>query len=308
MHWKILSSAFLEDPGRDYVLVSLISKKGSSYLQPGARMLVRDDGKHWGGISAGCLEDTIAETSLDCLRKGENRILEIDTRPFFGCFGQITVLFERLPDRDYANQLFTQANQLISARQTFTVVTDYADSSRDKLTRICDEPPSDKALLETVEPLPRVVVLGDWPDGLAVADLSRRMGWEVHAIDAAKPGFDMAAILDALQPDSKTAAVVMTHNFARDLACLKALLPRPVGYIGLIGSRKRREEISNALIDMGGTGLLDSLERLHCPAGLDLGGDGHESVALAVVAEIQSVLKGGSGAPLREKNKAVHAS
>lgn len=308
MHWEILCSSFLENPERDYVLVSLIGKKGSSYLQPGARMLVRDDGAHWGGISAGCLEDTIAESALDCLRSGRNRVMEIDTRPFFGCFGQITILLEVLVDHDQAREFFNRVSQLITDRASFQASTHYADISGTGLTRIGNFAEGENVLIETVKPVPRILVFGDWPDGEAVADISRRMGWAVQCLDAAAPGFDVQAILDSIKPDNLTAAVVMTHNFARDLACLMGLLPRQLGYIGLIGSRKRREEISNALIDTGGTALLDRLDQIRCPAGLDLGGDGHEAVALAVVAEIQGVLCGGTGMPLHMKNAPVHAT
>jgi xanthine/CO dehydrogenase XdhC/CoxF family maturation factor len=45
---------------------------------------------------------------------------------------------------------------------------------------------------------------------------------------------------------------------------------------------------------------------LHAPVGLDLGADGPEQVALAIVAEMQAVLGGRDGRPLREREGPIH--
>ena len=99
-------------------------------------------------------------------------------------------------------------------------------------------------------------------------------------------------------PDAGTAVVVMTHHLARDLAYLRAVLPAPYPYVGLLGSRRRRE---NLLAELGEAGVLadDTVEaRLHAPVGLDLGATDPASVALAIVAEIQAAWAGRSGGKL----------
>jgi xanthine dehydrogenase accessory factor len=46
--------------------------------------------------------------------------------------------------------------------------------------------------------------------------------------------------------------------------------------------------------------------RLHAPVGLDLGGDGPEAVALAVIAEVLAVTSGREGGKLRARDAAIH--
>ena len=251
MYWESIADGYHSDPEHRFVLVSLISKTGSSYLLPGARMLVRDDGAHWGGISAGCLEDTISATALECLRSEKHRILEIDTRPYFGCFGKITILLEVLPNGESSKTLFERIRTCMEARSSFNVVTAHGDLSQICLTRISKEPTGPESLIETIHPTPRILIFGDWPDGQAVA--------------------------------------------------------RIAGIIGLIGSRKRREEVSNHLAEDGDMKLINALDLLHCPAGLDLGGQGHEAIALSVIAEIQSTFHKRNAMPLRTKLQPVHA-
>ena len=306
MYWDTLASAYLCDPEHRFVLASLIRKTGSSYLQPGARMLVREDGAHWGGISAGCLEENIAGTAVDCLRTGQHRIIEIDTRPYFGCFGQITVLLEILPVGEMTDRLFQSVRRHLVERKHFSIVTHYADLSGDGLTRIGESMYNGDSLTEQVNPVPRILVFGDWPDAQAVVKISGVMGWDVVAFDASSPGFSVAGAIQDMPPDKLTAAMVMTHNFARDTLLLKHLLRLPFGYVGLIGSRKRREEVCNELAGEGDMELIVALDKLSCPAGLDLGGEGHEAIALAVVAEIQSSFHQRNAAPLRHKQQAVH--
>jgi xanthine/CO dehydrogenase XdhC/CoxF family maturation factor len=77
-------------------------------------------------------------------------------------------------------------------------------------------------------------------------------------------------------------------------------------YLGLLGPKKRTEKI---LADLAAAGLAITDEmraRLHGPVGLDLGGDTPEAVALAVLAEIQSILAGRDARPLRDRNGPIH--
>ena len=80
------------------------------------------------------------------------------------------------------------------------------------------------------------------------------------------------------------ACVVMTHTASNDLAALHALQEHPVRYVGLLGPPRRRDELLDLLGDEGRTALKG---RLHAPVGLDLGGQGPESLALAIAAELQ---------------------
>jgi xanthine/CO dehydrogenase XdhC/CoxF family maturation factor len=97
----------------------------------------------------------------------------------------------------------------------------------------------------------------------------------------------------------------MTHNFLHDLEILKHLLPSNAAYIGVLGPRRRTDEL---LEKIGSETLLSGisptsaqLERLFAPIGLDLGAETPEEIALSIVAEIQKVKRQKSGASLRER-------
>src|SRR5207244_4810577 len=125
------------------------------------------------------------------------------------------------------------------------------------------------------------------------------VGFRVVVVDR-RPGlltperFPAAALLvesggadlpEKLPVDAECYAVVMNHNFADDQAYVRALLTSPVAYVGLLGPRQRTERI---LRNLAAEGPMDET-RVYGPVGLDIGTDGAEQVALAVIAEILAV-------------------
>ncbi len=98
----------------------------------------------------------------------------------------------------------------------------------------------------------------------------------------------------------------MTHNFGRDLAVLDRLLPLRLPYLGLLGPRKRHGEL---LAHYAGLRDLDPawLAPLHAPAGLDIGSEAPEEIALSIISEIAAVLAGRTAGFLRDRATAIHA-
>ena len=70
--------------------------------------------------------------------------------------------------------------------------------------------------------------------------------------------------------------------------------------VGALGPKKRTEQILDDLDDEF------DLSRLRAPAGLDIGADTPEAIAISIIAEIQSVLKNRSGGPLRDRNAPIY--
>ena len=108
--------------------------------------------------------------------------------------------------------------------------------------------------------------------------------------------------------DERSVAVVMTHHYVHDVPLLRRLLPQPLAYLGLLGPRQRAEKILGDLA-AGGLDITPVMRaQLRAPVGLDLGAESPEAVALAILAEIQAVLAGRDGRPLREREGAIHGS
>jgi len=98
----------------------------------------------------------------------------------------------------------------------------------------------------------------------------------------------------------------MTHHYIHDVPLLRDLVRRPLAFLGLLGPKKRAKKILDDL-EAGGLELTAKMRsNLHAPVGLDIGGETPEEVALSIVAEIQAVLAGRNGRPLRERRKPIH--
>ncbi|MEA2441934.1 MAG: xanthine dehydrogenase accessory factor [Thermoleophilaceae bacterium] len=113
--------------------------------------------------------------------------------------------------------------------------------------------------LEPQLPAPRMAVVGDTPVARALASLAKRLGYEMH-------------------PDADAAVVVASHGHGEEEALARAL-EAGVPYVGLVASRRR------------GAAVLESLdehdrERVHTPAGLDIGARTPDEIALSILAEI----------------------
>jgi xanthine/CO dehydrogenase XdhC/CoxF family maturation factor len=108
--------------------------------------------------------------------------------------------------------------------------------------------------------------------------------------------------LGGISIDDWTAAVVMSHSYDQDLTSVAALARYRLPYLGLLGPRKRAEK----LLREANVSLDELSGALHSPIGLDIGADGAEQIALAIIAEIQSVLNRRAGGRLREKAGPLH--
>ncbi len=167
-------------------------------------------------------------------------------------------------------------------------------------------------LIESVQPPHALVVIGSSAAARALLPLSTALGWQTTLVDHdparlqapdLPPGLRMLCtepqrLHEALPLDGHTSVVVMTHNLERDIAWLAALRAAPVAYVGSLGSRERVARMRHAP-ELGGL-------HLHAPAGLDIGSETPEEIALAVAAEIMAVINHRSGGPLRDNDGAIH--
>jgi len=166
-------------------------------------------------------------------------------------------------------------------------------------------------------PPPQLVLLGAGDDARPLVRFATDVGFRVVVVDR-RAGFltrerfpGAAALMRssgdelgvALPLDVDCYAVVMTHNFADDQAYLRALLKTPVCYIGMLGPRQRTDRI---LRNLAAEGPVDDA-RVYGPVGLDIGTDGAEQVALAVIAEVLAVRSGRRARSLRERMAPIHA-
>jgi len=169
--------------------------------------------------------------------------------------------------------------------------------------------------VEPILPSLRLLIFGAGDDAVPMAKLAKFLGYDAIVLDgrshlarAARFAADRVIVnsesdpLAGIMPDEWTAAVLMSHSYAQDLAALRALASHPLPYLGLLGPRKRTE----SLLSDAGLEPEQVLAPLHSPMGLDTGADGAEQIALSVIAEIQAVVNQRAGGKLREKAGPLH--
>lgn len=309
--WRQLVDFAASRGGGRFALATLIRREGASYRQPGARLLIAPDGSHVGCLSGGCLEEGIAQVGLRVSRTGAGESLRIDTRPHFGCPGVLDLWVEPV-----ASGLIAGVADALRRRRRVWLETRPGACG----TRLHDAPPADSpedGLVQALGLLPRLIVASATSDADPLCELAAWMGWEarrvLHSSEAAEsPSLAAAEVVlperlsEVFPADERTACVVMTHHLGRDSAYLRHALEAGYPYVGLLGSRRRRESL---LGELGEAGVLADPtidERLRAPVGLDLGAEEPRGIALAIVAEIQAAWAGAAGGPLRERRGPVH--
>lgn len=276
-----------------YALATLVRAHGSSYRRPGARMMIAADGTVAGSLSGGCLEEEVIARALQVLQTGAPAWMEFDTRRRFGCHGALEIFIEPA-----SGEFFAELAECYYARRSAVLATCFARDGAEIGTRFLPEEESaapDTFVQRLVPPL-QLLVIGEGPDNDALCGLGETLGWSIVQIESA------TELRGAY--DEWTAAIVKTHNYGRDCAALRALLPLGLRYIGLLGPRRRRDQLLGDILDSG----VEVNGHIFGPAGLDLGGDAPEVIALSIIAEIQSVFAGGSGESLRARRTPIHAS
>ena len=310
--------------GAPMALATIVATTGSTYRHAGARLFVPAEGEPIGNISGGCLEDDVARIGREVMRTGEPRLVSFDLTADedavwgygLGCNGSFEVFVE---PKDGA---LAVADALRHEHGLLTTVLSGPDAGSHRFTtdapgfdrpRLSEEDGA-RVLLEPIQPPMRLIICGAGHDAIPLVREASELGWRVTVADVRRalldanrfPGaaefcdVDAEGAAAAMNPDRRTAVVLMSHNYLRDIAYLGSFLRAEVAYLGVLGPRGRTEQM------LGELGQPDAIARLHAPAGLDIGAEGPEEVARAIVAEILAVTRGRAGGPLRDRGRPIH--
>ena len=175
-------------------------------------------------------------------------------------------------------------------------------------------------LIEPIQAPIALVICGVATGAAPLARIASQLGWRVTITDPRPTSLDPGLVPDAacvIAPrerlldfvtfDGRTAAVVMTHNYEWDLSLLTQLLPSSARYVGLLGSHKRAQRVWSDLHDSRLPLTAQQRERFHSPAGLDIGSETPDEIALSIIAEIQAAMSDRAGGALRDRREAIHS-
>jgi xanthine dehydrogenase accessory factor len=242
--------------GEAAALVTIVSTTGSTPQRVGAKMLVFGDGRIVGTIGGGC----------------------------------------------YENDAFGKAREAILNRRPQLIHYELSDDFAQETGLICGGQMD--VYIEPIEPSPELYVIGAGHVGFHLARVAQEVGFRVHVVDdrekfANAERFptaeeivteDIPTWLARTPLPAHAYVVIVTRGHTNDLEALRALAPRELRYLGLIGSRAKVARIYDELT--AHQMPTDALKNVHAPIGLDIGAVTPQEIAVSILAELIAVKHG----------------
>lgn len=329
---KIVKQHLLyKEKGLQCVLATVVALDGSSYRRPGVRMLICENGELTGAVSGGCVEKEVVFQASSVFKTGSPKMMTYDGRFRLGCEGILYILLEPFKPN---NALLNAFDNAIEERRMFTLLSQYAKEygeyhnlgstfiiagNEHHLQPNYLKEATLELFEQVMHPCHKLVIVGGEHDAVQLSQLALQMGWEVTVCTvpteektiADFPGIDILWNTDpveipAAQIDEQTAVVLMTHSYVKDLKYLFALRNSSPMYFGLLGPSKRREKLFGEYIDLYPDEDYDFFETIHGPAGLNIGAETPQEIAIAILSEILAVTRNQEPMLLKDKQKGIH--
>lgn len=316
---------------RKAVLATVVALEGSSYRRPGVRMLITEDQKMVGAVSGGCVEKEVLRQADSVFSTAIPKIMTYDGRYRLGCEGILYILLEPFTPSDTFLEAFSKS---VKDRLPFAIRSYYSmqESSSEYFGSLLvsgaqDYPfrpaysinPETAVFEEQMKPCSRLLIIGAEHDAVQLCSFAALLGWEVTIVAnpseeksvADFPGAQelicvMPETFDPVAIDNQTAIILMTHSFVKDLQFLITLKDTEPFYLGLLGPATRRERLLHEFLERCPEAAELLFERMHGPAGLNIGAETPQEIAIAILSEILSVLHRQEPIPLRDKKGAIH--
>ena len=334
---EIINQAVInQQKGLKNVLASVVHLEGSSYRKPGVRMLISEDLNSVGAVSGGCVEKEIIQRAKTVFRDDKPKIITYDGRYRLGCEGILYILIEPFFIDDDFLQVFLNSNSnreslkiesyFIKEDEAFgnfgSVVT-FQNKKQFTFSKSLDiqNKTNLKTFTQILQPAFRLVIIGGEHDAVKLCKIASNLGWEIDVITSAKeskqlsdfPGAntvvgDSPETIQFSDIKENTAIVIMNHSYVQDLKYVVKLSEYNPKYIGILGAPNRRERLFNELFEFVPDISDEFLENIYTPAGLHIGAQTPEEIALSIVAEILSVIRKKEPFSLRKINGKIHSS
>ena len=318
--------------GLKSVLATVVDLDGSSYRKPGVRMLILENDKMIGAVSGGCVEKDILRQSQSVFKDGLAKMMTYDGRYRLGCEGILYILLEEFNPED---NFFNAFSDILEERQTFQIESKFVrkegalqgigsvvtfGTAKFALSKF--KKSTDKLLRfkEAMPPCFKLMIFGAEHDAVKLCQLANYNGWEATIVTGPLESktikdFPGASRFFSVSPsdmeldaiDNQTAVVLMSHNFANDLKFLIELKETRPAYIGLLGPSHRREKLFSQLFEYCPEIEEEFLSLIHGPAGLNIGSETPQEIAISILAEVLSVIRRQVPMSLKEKGTGIHS-
>ena len=252
-------AAELQADGRPFVVATVVAVRKPTSARPGASGIIHPDGTIEGWVGGSCAQPVVVREALRALADGQPRLLRLS--------------------KDGPGE----------GRRADGVI---------ELVMTCHSGGTLEIYVEPHVPVPQLWVVGTTPIAGALTRLGAAAGWRVTVIDPiveadAFPGADRvhaSADIRGLDPESSPYVVIASQGIW-DEEAVGLALTREVSYVGLVASPTRAGVVREWLREETTVGD-DRIAALRAPAGLDLGAETAEEIALSILAELVQVRRG----------------
>jgi xanthine dehydrogenase accessory factor len=252
-------AAALEEAGRPFVVATVVAVARPTSARPGASGIVHPDGTIEGWVGGSCAQPVVVREALHALADGQPRLLRLSK------------------------------DAPAEGRRADGII---------ELVMTCHSGGTLEIYVEPHLPAPVLWIAGTTPIAGALAALGAASGWRVSVFDPVATAEDyptaervsQETALGRVDPEASPYLVVATQG-VWDEEALAAGLRRNASYVGLVASPTRANVVRQWLREE--TGLADErLAALRAPAGMDLGAETAEEIALSILAELVQVRRG----------------
>ncbi|MCX8030778.1 MAG: XdhC/CoxI family protein [Thermodesulfovibrionales bacterium] len=237
----------LKKEGKSFAVATIVECLGSSPQKIGAKMLILDDSTTLGTVGGGCVEAEVIQAALMAIKDHSAKTLSFNLKETEGglvCGGRI------------------------------------------------------KIFIEPITPEPSIVILGAGHVGKALSKIAKFLGFKVIVIDDREEFANRENLPDAddiIVNDFETIfkrytvakqsyIVIATRGHNHDLTALKSALSTDAQYIGLLGSKRKRNILFKRLSDEGFS--QNEISRIITPVGLAIGSVTPQEIAISIMAQI----------------------
>ena len=332
---EIIGQAVInQQKGLKNVLASVVHLDGSSYRKPGVRMLIGEDLSTIGAVSGGCVEKEIIHRASSVFADGKPKIITYDGRYRLGCEGILYILIEPF---FIENTFLKRFSEVIQQRETLKIdsffqkddeifgnfgsqitfsnqetVAFSQDFSVDETTEI-------NLFSQVLVPAFKLLIIGGEHDAVKLCKIASNLGWEIDVITSAKDPKQLADFPGAnsvigespetiqfTDLNENTAIVIMNNSYVQDLKYLVKLANFQPTYIGILGAPKKGERLFNELFEFVPEVSVAFLNCIYTPAGLHIGAQTPEEIAISIIAEILAIFREKEPFSLRNLKGKIH--
>ncbi len=247
-HWIELLKDF-KTQNKPIALVTVTKCLGSTPCKVTAKMIVTLQKEIFGTIGGGKLEFKVIEEAVNAIKENKIKELSYTLGPEFEqcCGGKVELIIEPM---NKSPKLYLFGAGHIGV----------------ELCHILKNTPFDITLLDTRE---------NWKDTIAIDE------------SITYSDIDFELYKQYINWGENCYIVIMTHDHKLDFEITALALHQKTKYIGLIGSKTKKNKFHNLLKNE--LGFKPGISPVHCPVGLDIGGNTPNEIAISVAAELLKV-------------------